>query len=249
MAPNKRPLEDTASPGRAKRHAIPSLKTDAASPKACENGSSSDTTAPVAEKCEFIGRPGRIVPDDIRLPMLLENGEFSTKLTKELRGKYWILVFYPADFTFVCPTELLALSDRIDEFNELSCTVLGCSVDSEYAHHAWTQQPRNQGGISGIKIPLVSDRTHTISRLFSVLDEETGMAFRSLFIIDPQMKIRVANINDNPLGRSVDEILRLLKAVQFSDKHGEVCPANWRPGDATIVPEVSKSKQYFSQNA
>ncbi|CAH8598249.1 unnamed protein product [Schistosoma curassoni] len=162
------------------------------------------------------------------------NGEFKEISLKDYRGKYVVLFFYPADFTFVCPTEIIAFSDQVEEFNSRNCQVIACSTDSQYSHLAWNNLDRKSGGLGQMKIPLLADRTQEISRAYGVLDEEDGNAFRGLFIIDPKGILRQITINDKPVGRSVDETLRLLDAFQFVEKHGEVCPVNWKRGDHGI---------------
>ncbi|KAL6086154.1 hypothetical protein STEG23_037941 [Scotinomys teguina] len=160
-------------------------------------------------------------------------------------GKYVVFFFYPLDFTFVCPTEIIAFSDRAEEFKKLNCQVIGASVDSHFCHLAWINTPRKQGGLGPMNIPLVSDPKRTIAQDYGVLKADEGISFRGLFIIDDKGILRQITINDLPVGRSVDEILRLVQAFQFTDKHGEVCPAGWKPGSDTIKPDVQKSKEYF----
>ena len=162
----------------------------------------------------------------------------------KFKGKYVILLFYPLDFTFVCPTELCAFSDAADEFAKLNCQVIGVSVDSEYTHLAWSQKPRKEGGLAPLSIPLVSDLDKCIARKYGVL-VNNAVALRGLFIIDPNGIVRQATINDLPIGRSVQEAKRLLQAIQFVEKNGEVCPANWNPGDKTMKPDPEGSKAYF----
>jgi peroxiredoxin 2/4 len=145
------------------------------------------------------------------------------------RGKYVVLFFYPLDFTFVCPTEIIAFDKALAKFKQKNCEVIGVSVDSHFTHLAWKNTPRNQGGIGDIQYPLVSDLSKNISRDYQVL-VDGGVALRGLFLIDTKGKIRHAVINDLPLGRSVDEALRMVDALQFHEKNGEVCPANWREG-------------------
>lgn len=141
---------------------------------------------------------------------------------------------YDYHSTFVCPTELNAFSDRVGEFHEIGAEVYGISVDSEYSHLAWSQQPRKEGGLAPCNLPLIADLDKSIAVKFGVL-HENSVALRGLFIMDPQGTVRSATINDLPIGRSVDETLRLLKAIQFFDQHGEVCPANWAPGAKTVT--------------
>lgn len=173
------------------------------------------------------------------------NGEFKDISLFDYRGKYVVVFFYPLDFTFVCPTEILAFSDRLDEFKALGAEVIAVSIDSKFSHLAWLNTPRADGGIQGVRYPLVADVTKRISQAYGVLIEDEGIALRGLFVIDPEGKVRIATIHDLPIGRSVDETLRVIKALQFNAEHGEVCPANWTPGADTIVPDPDSSKQYF----
>ncbi|XP_073443519.1 peroxiredoxin-2 [Dendrobates tinctorius] len=175
------------------------------------------------------------------------NGEFKDIKLADYRGKYLVLFFYPLDFTFVCPTEIIAFSERAEEFRKIGCEVIGASVDSHFSHLAWTNVPRKDGGLGPMNIPLLSDLKRTISKDYGVLKEEDGVAYRGLFIIDNKGILRQITINDLPVGRCVDEVLRLVQAFQFTDKHGEVCPAGWRPGSCTIKPNVKDSKAYFSK--
>ncbi len=176
------------------------------------------------------------------------NGQFLTVKRDDYKGKWLIVFFYPLDFTFVCPTEILAFSDRYEEFKKLNCEVLGASVDSKFSHLAWTERPRNLGGIQGLQFPLLADLNKTISADFGVLTEE-GVALRGLFLIDPNGIVQHATINNLSVGRSVDEALRVLNAFQYVAEHGEVCPANWKPGADTMVADWNKSKEYFGKAA
>ncbi|XP_032667210.1 peroxiredoxin 1 isoform X1 [Odontomachus brunneus] len=173
------------------------------------------------------------------------NGQFKDIKLSDYKGKYVVLFFYPLDFTFVCPTEIIAFSDRVKEFSDIGCQVIAASTDSHFSHLAWVNTPRKQGGLGEMNIPLLADKSFKISRDYGVLDEETGIPFRGLFIIDPKQNIRQVTINDLPVGRSVDETLRLVQAFQYTDKHGEVCPAGWKPGKKTMKPDVDGSKEYF----
>ena len=175
------------------------------------------------------------------------DGQFKEVSLEDYKGKYLVVYFYPLDFTFVCPTEIIAFSDRIKEFQEINCEVVGVSTDSHFSHLAWINQPRKQGGLGGLNYPLVSDFNKNISRDYGVLIEEAGIALRGLFIIDPSGVVRQMSINDLPVGRSVDETLRLIKAFQFVEKHGEVCPANWQPEAPTIKPTPTDSLEYFNK--
>jgi alkyl hydroperoxide reductase subunit AhpC len=178
------------------------------------------------------------------------NGEFKTIKLSDYHGKYVLLFFYPLDFTFVCPTELVAFSDQMDEFAKRGCDVIGISVDSKYTHLAWVNTPRKQGGLGQINYPLVADLNKAISRSYGVLLEEAGVALRGLFLIDKGGILRHALINDLPLGRSVDEAVRVLDALQHFEQNGEVCPANWTKGQQAMKPDPVGSRQYFeSANA
>ncbi|CAM42127.1 tryparedoxin peroxidase [Leishmania braziliensis MHOM/BR/75/M2904] len=179
---------------------------------------------------------------------LMPNGSFKKINLASYKGKWVVLFFYPLDFTFVCPTEIIQFSDSIKRFNELDCEVMSCSVDSEYAHLQWTLQERKKGGLGPMEIPMLADKTKCICRAYGVLDEKKGVAYRGLFIIDPKGILRQIIVNDMPVGRNVEEALRLLEALQFVEKHGEVCPANWKKGDATMKPERQASIEgYFSK--
>jgi peroxiredoxin 2/4 len=174
------------------------------------------------------------------------NGTFKTFTLAELQGRWVVLFFYPLDFTFVCPTEILAFSDRLAEFKKLGAEVLGVSIDSKFSHLAWTEKKREEGGISGLAYPLLADLKKEVSHAYGVLDEAAGVALRGLFIIDPDGTVQHATINNLGVGRSVDETLRVLQAFQFVREHGEVCPAGWKPGAETMKPDWNKSKEYFS---
>uniref|UniRef100_A0A0N4ZSW6 thioredoxin-dependent peroxiredoxin n=1 Tax=Parastrongyloides trichosuri TaxID=131310 RepID=A0A0N4ZSW6_PARTI len=175
------------------------------------------------------------------------DNEFKTFSLDDYKGKYVVFFFYPNDFTFVCPTEIIAFSDRYKEFEEIDTVVLGCSCDSKYSHFAWISQSRKEGGLGQMNIPILSDFTKRVARDYGVLKEEEGSPFRGLFIIDRGGVLRQITINDTQVGRSVDEILRLVKAFQYTDVHGEVCPANWKPGDKTMKPSIQESKEYFEK--
>lgn len=164
---------------------------------------------------------------------------------QDYAGKYLVLFFYPLDFTFVCPTEIIAFSDRVDEFRKIQCEVIAVSCDSHFSHLAWTNMPRKDGGVGELNIPLLADKSCKIARDYGVLNEEAGIPFRGLFIIDGKQNLRQITVNDLPVGRSVDETLRLVQAFQYTDVHGEVCPANWRPGSKTMKPNPKESKEYF----
>ena len=172
--------------------------------------------------------------------------EFKQVSLSDYRGKYVVLFFYPLDFTFVCPTEIIAFSDRIADFHNRGTEVVGVSIDSQFSHLAWIQMPRAKGGLGELKYPLVSDLTKKITADYGIL-LEGGVALRGLFLIDKGGIVRHITINDLPLGRSVDEAIRVLDALQHFEKHGEVCPADWKPGALTIKPGVKESKAYFEK--
>jgi len=163
----------------------------------------------------------------------------------EIKGRFLVIFFYPMDFTFVCPTEITAFSDAYEKFQAMNCDVMAISTDSVFSHLAWVKAPRKEGGVGGIKIPLVADKDMSISKAYGVL-REGGIADRGLFILDTDHVVRHITCNDLGIGRSVDETLRLVEAIQFNLQHGEVCPANWVKGSKTIKPETDASKSYFN---
>lgn len=173
--------------------------------------------------------------------------EFKSIKLSDYRGKYVVLFFYPLDFTFVCPTEIIAFSDQIEEFTKRGCEVLGVSVDSKFSHLAWTERSRKEGGLGKLNYPLVADLNKSIARNYGVLLEEAGVALRGLFLIDRNGVIRHALVNDLPLGRSVAEAIRTLDALQHFEQNGEVCPANWNKGDLAMKADPTGSKQYFEK--
>ena len=190
-------------------------------------------------------RVGQAAPDFTATAVV--DQEFTTIKLSDYQGKYVVLFFYPLDFTFVCPTEITAFSDRYSEFSQLNAEILGVSVDSEFSHLAWIQSDRQSGGVGEVAYPLVSDLKKEISTAYNVLDPEAGVALRGLFIIDPEGVIQYATINNLSFGRSVDETLRTLKAIQYVQSHpDEVCPAGWQEGDRTMIPDPQKSKVYFA---
>jgi alkyl hydroperoxide reductase subunit AhpC len=195
--------------------------------------------------------PRRKVPA-FKAQALMPDGEFAEMTAESLKGTYTVLFWYPLDHTFVCPTEIIAFSDRIKEFEALRCKVVAASVDSHFSHLAWTQVPRNKGGLGKMAIPILSDLSRKLSADLGCLitdpeDGDCGVTFRATYIIAPDGTIRSVQVNDLPVGRSVDETLRLVQAFQYSDKHGEVCPAGWKPGSATIKPSPQASQEYFSK--
>jgi len=176
------------------------------------------------------------------------NGEFQELKLSQFKGKYLVFFFYPLDFTFVCPTEILAFSDRIEEFKAINTEIVAASVDSQFTHLAWINTKRKEGGLENIKIPLLSDLTHSIAKDYGVYLEDLGHTLRALFIIDDKGILRQITMNDLPVGRSVDETLRLVQAFQYTDKNGEVCPAGWKPGQATIIPNPKDKMKFFSNH-
>ena len=173
--------------------------------------------------------------------------EFKDVSLESYKGKWVILFFYPLDFTFVCPTEITALSDATPEFAKRNAQIIGVSTDSKFSHLAWINTPRSEGGLGEIAYPLVADFTKKISEEYGVLLPE-GMALRATFIIDPQGVVQFELIHALGIGRNVDEVLRSLDALQFVAKHGEVCPAGWTPGKDTMIPDPEKKKDFFKKN-
>jgi peroxiredoxin (alkyl hydroperoxide reductase subunit C) len=188
---------------------------------------------------------GNVAPD-FEAEAVFDQEFIKIKLSEYIGKKYVILFFYPLDFTFVCPTEITAFSDRYSEFEKLDTEVIGVSTDSVFSHLAWIQTDRKTGGLGDLNYPIVSDITKKISKAFNVLIPEQGIALRGLFIIDKQGVIQHATINNLGIGRSVDETLRTLQAVQYvQDNPDEVCPAGWKPGEKTMKPDSKLSKEYF----
>ncbi|MBA2848656.1 peroxiredoxin [Thermosulfuriphilus ammonigenes] len=184
---------------------------------------------------------------DFTAEAVMPDNSFSKITLSSYRGRYVILLFYPLDFTFVCPTEILAFDKKLEEFKKRNCEVLGISVDSVYTHFAWKMTPVEKGGIGNIQYPLVSDLSKNISRSYGILFDES-VSLRGLFLIDKEGIVRHELINDLPLGRSVDEALRVLDALQFFETHGEVCPANWRPGEEAMKPTPEGVAEYLAKH-
>jgi peroxiredoxin 2/4 len=173
--------------------------------------------------------------------------EFEELKLSSYRGKYVLLFFYPLDFTFVCPSEIIAFDKALKEFQKRNVEVLGVSVDSHFTHLAWKNTPRDKGGIGNVQYPLVSDLNHSISKSYEVLINDS-LALRGLFLIDKEGIIRHALVNDLPLGRSTEEALRVIDALQFTEEHGEVCPANWRQGDDSMKPTADGVAEYLAKH-
>ncbi|PHH86973.1 hypothetical protein CDD83_9476 [Cordyceps sp. RAO-2017] len=178
---------------------------------------------------------------------VLPGGEFKDVSLSDFQGQWVVLLFYPLDFTFVCPTEIIQFNDALPRFSALNTTVLGISTDSHFSHLAWTNQPRKQGGLGpDLQLPLVADKSHKIARSYGVLIEDQGVALRGLFIIDPKGVLRQITVNDLPVGRNVDETIRLIEAFQFTDEYGEVCPAGWNKGSKGMKADPKGSLEYFA---
>ena len=187
---------------------------------------------------------------DFTAAAVLEDGTIvdDFNLYKNFGEKGTVLFFYPLDFTFVCPTEIIAFSHRIDEFKKRGVNVIGVSVDSQFSHFAWRETPEEKGGIGRIKYPLVADLSKQISKDYDVL-LDAGVALRGSFLIDTDGTIRHAVINDLPLGRNIDEMLRMVDAMHYTNEHGEVCPADWHPGEEAMKPSTDGVAEYLSKHA
>ena len=175
------------------------------------------------------------------------NGDFKEIQLSDYKGKNVVLFFYPLDFTFVCPTELHAFQEKLEDFNKVNTVVLGCSIDSHFSHMAWLNTPKDEGGIKGVTYPIIADIHKTIARDYDVLKADEGIAYRGAFLIDKEGVVRHQIVNDLPLGRNVDEFLRLIDALAFHDEHGEVCPANWKKGDKGMTTDPAGLKSYFGK--
>ena len=186
---------------------------------------------------------------DFDAPAVMPNGviEEHFKLS-DLRGKHVVIFFYPLDFTFVCPTEILAHHKRMAQFEERGVAVVGVSIDSQFTHFAWRNTPIEEGGIGPIDFPLVADVKHDIARAYGI-EHPDGVALRASFLIDQAGVVQHQVVNNLPLGRDVDEMLRLVDALQYTEKHGEVCPAGWHKGDKGMKPDAGGVSDYLSSNA
>lgn len=185
---------------------------------------------------------------DFTAEAVMPDNSFGQITLSALKGKYVILLFYPLDFTFVCPSEILAFNKKIAVFKTKNCEVIGVSVDSKFTHLAWKNTPIDSGGIGQIQFPLVQDLNKEIAKSYGILFGGS-VALRGLFLIDPTGKVRHCVINDLPLGRNVEEALRMVDAVQFSDTHGEVCPANWKEGEEAMKPTAEGVASYLAKHA
>lgn len=173
--------------------------------------------------------------------------DFKNIKLADFKGKWVVLFFYPLDFTFVCPTEIVAFNDHYEEFKKLNTEVIGVSVDSKFSHLAWNNTPLEKGGLGGISYPLLSDLTKNVSRDYGVLLEQAGVALRGLFLIDPDGVLQYQTVNNLNVGRSVKETLRIIKAFQWSKQHGDVCPANWDEGQDAIKPTAESTGEYLAK--
>jgi peroxiredoxin (alkyl hydroperoxide reductase subunit C) len=193
---------------------------------------------------------GRAAPD-FTAPAVLGSGEIvdNFKFSEAVEGKYAVIFFYPLDFTFVCPTELIAFDKRLEAFNERNVEVIGISVDSQYTHNAWRNTPIDQGGIGPVRYSLVADLTHNIAKAYDVETPDGAIAYRGSFLIDQQGIVRHQVVNDLGLGRNIDEMLRLVDALQFTEEHGEVCPAGWNKGDAGMAGSSDGVASYLSEHS
>ncbi len=186
---------------------------------------------------------------DFTATAVMPDNSFNDSFTlSSLKGKYVVLFFYPLDFTFVCPSEIIAFDKKLAEFQSRNCEVVGVSVDSHFSHWAWKNTPVNKGGIGNIQYPLVADLTKSIARDYGVLIDD-AIALRGLFLIDKEGIVQHALVNNLPLGRNVDEAIRLLDALQFTEEHGEVCPANWNKGDEAMKPSADGVADYLAKHA
>jgi peroxiredoxin (alkyl hydroperoxide reductase subunit C) len=194
----------------------------------------------------LVGKPA----PDFDVAAVLGNGEIvdSYKRSDAMADKYGLVFFYPLDFTFVCPSELIALDHRMDKFRELGVEVVAVSIDSQFTHNAWRNTPIDKGGIGAVTYTMAADVNHDICRSYDV-ETADGVAFRGAFIIDKAGDVRSQLVNDLPLGRNIDELIRLVEALQFTDEHGEVCPAGWNKGDKGMDASPDGVAAYLSENS
>jgi len=192
---------------------------------------------------------GKMAPA-IKAPAVMPDNSINSEFTLDaLKGKYVVLFFYPLDFTFVCPTEIIQFDRKLAEFRERGAEVVGVSVDSQFTHLAWKNTSVDKGGIGNVQYPLVADLTKKISRDYGVLLEDGGVAFRGTFLIDKEGTVRHAVVNDLGLGRNIDEALRMVDALRHHEQYGEVCPANWKQGDEAMKPTSDGVASYLSKHA
>lgn len=194
----------------------------------------------------LVGKPA---PDFTANAVMGNNEIRSYTLSQEIKGRYAVIFFYPMDFTFVCPSELIAFDHRLDDFKQRGVEVIGVSIDSQFTHLAWKNTPVNNGGIGQVQYPMVADVKHEICRAYDVEFAPEGVAFRGSFLIDRNGVVRHQVVNDLPLGRNVDEMLRMVDALQFTEEHGEVCPAGWNKGKAGMKASTSGVAEYLASHA
>ena len=192
---------------------------------------------------------GRKAPD-FSAAAVLPSGEIvdDFKLSG-LKGNYVVLFFWPLDFTFVCPTEIIAHDRRVDDFKQRGAEVVGVSIDSQFTHYAWRETPVDQGGIGPVQFPIVADVKHEITQAYGIEHPEVGVALRASFLIDRDGIVQHQVVNNLPLGRNVDEMIRMLDALQYTEEHGEVCPAGWKKGEAGMTPTANGVADYLATNA
>jgi len=195
----------------------------------------------------LVGKPA----PDFTAAAVRGNGEIVGELnfTQARGGKYAWIFFYPLDFTFVCPSELIALDHRMDTFNKLGVEIFSVSIDSQFTHNAWRNTPVNKGGIGEVGYTMVADVTHSICQAYGVEVEGGGVAYRGSFLVDKEGNVRHQVVNDLPLGRNIDEMIRVTEALQFHEEQGEVCPANWKSGDAGMTPSPEGVASYLGEHA
>ncbi|MBD5801351.1 putative peroxiredoxin [Azoarcus sp. Aa7] len=191
---------------------------------------------------------GKKAPDFTASAVLGNNEITNITFSQVTKGKYAVVFFYPLDFTFVCPSELIAFDHRLEEFKQRGVEVLGVSIDSQFTHLAWKNTPVNNGGIGQVQYTLVADVKHEICRAYDV-EAEGGVAFRGSFLIDKNGVVRHQVVNDLPLGRNIDEMIRMVDALQFTEEHGEVCPAGWNKGKAGMKASTSGVAEYLAEHA
>ena len=192
---------------------------------------------------------GQPAPDFTAQAVMGNNEIRDFTLSQEIKGKYAVVFFYPLDFTFVCPSELIAFDHRLEEFTQRGVEVIGVSIDSQFTHLAWKNTPIKEGGIGQVGYPLIADVKHEICRAYDVEFGAAGVAFRGSFLIDKKGVVRHQVVNDLPLGRNVDEMLRMVDALQFTEQHGEVCPAGWNKGKAGMKASTSGVAEYLAAHA
>ena len=194
----------------------------------------------------LVGRPA---PDFTAAAVMPDGSINEAFKLSDLKGKYVVLFFYPLDFTFVCPSEIIAHDHRVDAFKERGVEIVGVSIDSQFTHYAWRNTAPEKGGIGAVKFPLVADVKHEIQEAYDVAHPEAGVALRGSFLIDKDGIVQSQQVNNLPLGRNVDEMLRLVDALQFTEEHGEVCPAGWNKGDEGMKPDADGVASYLAKNS